>query len=476
MDYNVSLKKIMLYGLTFLCFVISTLYNQVELGFSLVLLLFIFALLITIDNLEKHFILFFFLCTFFLFLLSSYTLYEYFGWTENVIRFNHSIRNHIYLCLSISLIALLVGYNGIVNLNIKSLKLNKKLDQGRDDMIFSIRFITLFFLILFFIPNIYVSLVQYQFISRYGYAETYLSNSVQVSYLISLTAYSFPIMYYVYLSTLPSKKGTIFPTILYIISSCLTLLSGQRATFVINILVLLIYYFFRNNESKDTKWISKRFLLFIFILSPVIAILLYLYGQIRFVNNLGDFSSLTDLFFNTLSSQGISISVIGYERIHENTIPNKIYSLGGIIEFLKYNPLTSFISGAKPLLGQSQERAFNGNLFTHIISYLVLPYNYLRGRGLGSSYIAEAYHDFGYIGVFIWSYIYGRVMRFFNSFLQVNIFLRAFILISLHGLLFSPRSVTDGFISCFLNSQTFFSFFIILGSYIIITTIKKIKG
>lgn len=476
MDNIFSRYNILIYLIVSLIFIGASLFYQVEIGFMIVLLLYILFLTSTILSLRENFAMFCFLCTFFLFLLSSYTLLEFFGWTENVVTFSLSIRHHIYICLAISIVGLFAGYRiNIISKFLNTRHINKQ-DLLNVNHYTNYRYVSLFFTYLFFIPNILISFTQYRFLSHFGYAETYLTNSVQVPYLISLMGYSFPIMYYIYLSTLPNKKNIVLPTLLYIVSSIFTLLSGQRSIFVINILVLLIYFFLRDSIPTSEKWIKKRYLLYLIVLTPFIATILYIYGQKRFDSNYESITSINNIFFKILSSQGVSVSVIGYGKVFEDIIPNKIYSLGGIIEFLKYNPISTYIFNTTPLIGQSQYRAFNGNLFTHTISYLVLPYNYVRGMGLGTSFIAEAYHDFSFFGVFIWSFIYGKFLNFTKNYLHLNMFLRVFTLISLRGLLMSPRALADGFISSFLNSQTFFSIALLFLCSYILSFLKVVKG
>ena len=93
----------------------------------------------------------------------------------------------------------------------------------------------------------------------------------------------------------------------------------------------------------------------------------------------------------------------------------------------------------------------------HIISYLVLPYNYLLGRGLGSSYIAELYHDFGYIGIFLGNIIYGCVIKICCNFNKCSIWMRYVCLVIINAILLAPRSTTDGFISSLTGMEVWLS-------------------
>ena len=62
------------------------------------------------------------------------------------------------------------------------------------------------------------------------------------------------------------------------------------------------------------------------------------------------------------------------------------------------------------------ELAIDSNSYAHNLSYLVLNKEYLKGHGIGSSYIMELYTDYGMIGVFLLSLLLGML---FIAMLQV---------------------------------------------------------
>ena len=64
----------------------------------------------------------------------------------------------------------------------------------------------------------------------------------------------------------------------------------------------------------------------------------------------------------------------------------------------------------------SVELAIDSNSYAHNLSYLVLNKEYLKGHGIGSSYIMELYTDYGMIGVFLLSLLLGML---FIAMLQV---------------------------------------------------------
>ena len=72
---------------------------------------------------------------------------------------------------------------------------------------------------------------------------------------------------------------------------------------------------------------------------------------------------------------------------------------------------------------------------------------YLAGRGTGTSYIAELYYDFGYIGIFVGSMIYGYLFSLINKYNTTSIFSRSIVYIVLTNLLWAPRGGYSAFLS-----------------------------
>ncbi len=163
------------------------------------------------------------------------------------------------------------------------------------------------------------------------------------------------------------------------------------------------------------------------------------------------------------------------EKMYDYRIPNEMYSFGTLIEKLKYNPLSSLIFGIESLRGNSVERAVLGNSFAHAISYIVLPFGYLHGRGLGTCYIAEAYHDFGYIGIFIFSLVYGIILKKCSNFNSKNFIKRVMIMVVLGSLLMIPRANADSFISVFLKNEFIFGIILLKILTNIFVKYSKIK-
>ena len=387
--------------------------------------------------------------------MRSYFAYEYLDYTEGVVLFDENTQNHIYLSILIALISIFFGYFfARFGADYKNNEVNKE-----KELLVQSSSLILFYLS--YIPYITIEFLRVIKVREIGYTGLYLENIVNLPYIITLFAYGCRIYFFIYLSTLPSKNKSRLPIILFFIYSAVSLFTGNRSTFVVNVSLIFIYYIFRSkNSSVRDNWINERNIIFIIILVPILLYLLDLVGNIRFNNTLFEqesSSTLIDIFVK----QGVSSSVIGYGKIYNYKIPEKIYSFGDIYEKIRFNPISVLVMGGKFISGNSVERAINGNSFAHIISYIVLPFGYLRGRGLGTTYIAEAYHDFGYLGIILFSFIYGVILKKCRNFENSNYFKRSIILIVLGSLLMTPRSNADDILSIFLQTEVIFSFILL---------------
>ena len=121
------------------------------------------------------------------------------------------------------------------------------------------------------------------------------------------------------------------------------------------------------------------------------------------------------------------------------------------MDYLRENIVTQAIVKLPVYRGQTVERALNSTNFSQLITYLRSSSYYLSGRGLGSSYIAEAYHDFGYFGIVLWSWIYSAVLYFGYNFKNKGIIYITISLCALKYILIAPRNVASGFLTIWIN-------------------------
>lgn len=466
---NYSLKYILISTIFLILFILLSMFKNINGIFFMTMLVFNILLILCLRNYKKNIPLIMFLLCYFMFLLGSYFVYEYFDYTKGVVLFDSEILNHIYFSLFISLIAIMIGY---FTLDIK-FKTNFKFEKNiNEDLVGKISLLLFY---LSYIPYILLEILKIIKVRELGYTELYIDEVIKIPYILGLFIYGCRIYFFIYLSTLPSKKDVKAPMILFVLYCVLTLFTGNRAIFVVNLSVIFIYSIFRSNSIKyEEIWIKKKTLFIIVIIVPILLLVLDFLGSIRFSNTIFD-QNKSSSFLDIFVKQGVSSSVIGFEKMYDYRIPNKMYSFGTLIEKLKYNPLSSLIFGIESLRGNSVERAVLGSSFAHAISYIVLPFGYLHGRGLGTCYIAEAYHDFGYIGIFMFSIVYGLILKKCSNFNSKNFIKRLMIMIVLGSLLMIPRSNAVSFISVFLKNEFIFGIILLKILTNIFVKYSKIK-
>lgn len=387
-----------------------------------------------------------FLLSFFVFLMSGDIFSELF---ENYyyINFSEEATRHCWIAILISLIFLYFGYitkrkpsQYKIKTAFSSIDVTKI--QNSAKLLFYITFCILLF----------NTLDKIQFVARYGYVAYYMSyNSILPSTIAELGDFT-PIALCVFLATFPRKKDARFPIALYFVYAILSLVIGARGGLVYNAVFLIGYMIYRNSHDKNGEvWISKKIIVLLCISVPFVLVFLFLYGYIRLnqdvvYKSFGD--TLVDFFVNIgASSKAIKF---GYEC--KDTIETfKFYSLGDTLNYFKYGKLFNLLDLGKIPSIHSAQFALEGHSFDSYLSYQFMHDKYLAGEGMGSSYIAVLFADFGYIGIALGSFIYGRLFKAIsylnvNSWLSTSIKLYCFLL-----LIKAPRGSYDSFLGGIIN-------------------------
>lgn len=196
--------------------------------------------------------------------------------------------------------------------------------------------------------------------------------------------------------------------------------------------------------EPNIVWVNRRRLRLALIIGvPVIAIGGSLMNIVRFGQSAEDVS-IIDSFSNFFYEQGVTCNAIKNAYIYEDQIPQQkdYYTF----EFL-HTGLPARILGNEVYQGNNIEHATQGGSFTHALGYAIMGNTYLAGQGTGTSYIAELYYDYGYMGIFIGSCIYGYIFSLINNFKRVGIFSRSIVFIIITKLLWAPRGAFSGFLS-----------------------------
>lgn len=400
---------------------------------------------------EKNVFIIVFLISFFAFLLGT-ELICLLGLEENKYVFPDNINSHAYVSIVISLLSLFFSYI-FTNAYLRRRFRYNNTEKVLSSRVLSIRKVSLFVFYVLMIFKVVVNLSEVFFTRKFGYSSFYTDYLFQGPSVFIKLADMCTTSFFLFLGTLPSKKECRVPAALYICVNLITIMTGRRNDLIITMLLIFIYYCIRNiMHSNNEVWISRKSLLIGVLILPLLLSVLSAISSVRTGNDanitISYFNGITNFFYQ----QGFSINIIKWGKSLESSIPNKMYSIGQIYEFFTTrNFISRTLFDFKIFSGQTVERALEGHRMSHLLSYLVFPWSYANGYGVGSCYIAEAYHDFGYLGVVIFNCIYGHLFARFNYIKYRGPVFMAISLLMMQQLLLAPRSYADAFIGSILD-------------------------
>lgn len=441
-----------------------------------ILMVFVNNIMYSVKKLYERVIFFSFNVTFFVFLIGRMVMHAFFGYSNMSYGFSLGIfglafyeEQFIFViltCIYISLVAIYIGYLLIQKVDLSFLRSKKELDGS---FLYSLRTFSLVFFYFCLIFRYYNVYEMTQVASVEGYYESYATFTSSLPGILVLFSSMFDVAFFAYLATNPSKKRSIIPILLYLGEGLFATFSGRRSLFMLNLLIVFVYFCIRNvrsSETREKKWLGKFEWTLGMAAVPSLIVFMNIIGRIRGNSSVDSPTGFLESIKSFFHSQGISANVIGYTRLYEDVLPKgKLYTFGPLMEFID-NKIIRPLKGMPELWGQTQERALEGYLFTHTISFFIMPTLYLSGVGYGSSFIAELFHDFSYFGVFLGSLVYGSLLFVLFYVLRYsNYILIIFALLMTRAILFAPRAAALSFIvSAFTMSKIVAVIIILFGA------------
>lgn len=278
-----------------------------------------------------------------------------------------------------------------------------------------------------------------------SYTDGYLIN-VDVNPIIKIGNYLFLGMAFLYLSCRPSKKEMIAILISFMfVDGFLQLFVGRRALLA-QTLFFIIWYSICYLKADEKKFTFKHFAW----LCLFAVILIFLFWIVEVLRSGSSFSgtSFFGIIKNFCISTGGSDSTIANIIHYGDDFPKEgyVYYFSPIKDALLDNVVSrqiiSILTGTdSSSVAQGLEYLSRHDSFSHWLSYTVNPELYLKGYGMGSSYIAETYFAFGTVGVVLFNLILGWLIRKLNTFNNDSdrIYLKATCLYIVHNLFVLPR-------------------------------------
>lgn len=323
--------------------------------------------------------------------------------------------------------------------------------QKRQAFTDALRAFSLFLFAVCMVCYLYQELDKLHFMRGRAYEDFFIYYKAKLPPLVGTLAAMMPASLCVFLASAPRKKLSFLPLLLYLLSAVPMLLIGVRNPIALCILFVFMYYFLRDTLPDREKWLGKGERLLLILLIPAMIIGLAAYNYIR--QGSGVSMKLMTLFVDFFDKQGVSFKTIclGYAALPLMPQGLRLYTFGGIIEYLGYGTVGRSLFGTVDLgTGNNMVRALQGHSFAHSMSYVTRP-DYLQGHGWGTSYLIEAYADFGWIGVILFSILTGILLMWLMRLFRGGWFARTFCLLSLTSVFFVPRAETMGWLNFILT-------------------------
>lgn len=424
-----------------------------------IILLWINNICYSIEKFKERAYYFFFNLTFFAFLLGRPLIILLKGNDiEKVTKINYSSMADVRLAVVIMYITLIGMYLGAISGNILKNRFFNRCKRpktyNKSVFLFHLKYVSLLLFAVSIIAAYIRGVEKVLFILNSSYVEYYVSFTRELPYLVYVLATFAEPSLCLFLITYPPKKAAYKVLALYMISTTLDLVGGERNPFVLSAIFSLIYFIYRDYIGDKEKWIGKFERWALILVTPIGLVLLGMMNYIRDGVSAG-FSNVFEIFLDLLEKQGVTFSWLSCGLGILNKLPgfgSSNYTFGGIIDYFKYGIIGQKFFGIEGLgSGNNLRHALSGNSMAHQLSYALLGDWYLEGHGCGSSYLLEVFADYGKIGVFIFSFFLGMLLISAFDIAKQNMFCGAIMLLSITGTLFMPRSEAIGGINFILR-------------------------
>ncbi len=299
------------------------------------------------------------------------------------------------------------------------------------------------------------------FVFNNGYFGLYADFESQLpAFIHKLSALYTPLIC-LFLATFPSKQEARLPIVLNLILALFSLSTGSRTAFMLTLVFLLFYYSVRNFITPGEPWLSRKAMIAMVSMIPFLLAGMFMIDFIRGDKEMEE-AGILDMFVNFFYQQGVSAQVIGLTYDFRDLLDDgRIFSFGQIIDNFNKNFVFQLMGTAVEYRSQTEEMALYGHSLANSITYLQAHRSFLSGVGLGTSYIAEVWHDFGYTGLLLWNMMYGVIFARFYHWVRKGLWPCAFGLIMIPDIIYAPRGHASAFLNVFLSISTLLVFYII---------------
>ena len=403
-------------------------------------------------RIEKRLLLMLFAFTVFIFGMSRIVIPAYYtnDYIENSLRysmnFGPNVHSFIARACFLSLLGALLGFN----------ILKSKFEPSysiciHDTFRYSrIRKAAKYLYLLSSILVIYLIYSRFSFVLAFGYMDSYIDFNNNLPTILNKFASTNSLCLYLFLATLPSKKEARPLLIIFFSISIFSLFTGGRTKFVMDLITLLIYYVLRNRLDPENPWLTRKGKILMLASLPFLVALMFIVMLVRGESSADSFSFF-DMVINSVYQQGSIIEVLGISYEQSDNIPDRFWSFGRLIDSYNNNFIFQILNIGEVYKSNTAAFAIHGHSLANYLTYTYQTKRFLSGGGMGSSFIAESWLDFGYLGIIFFSCIYGIVLSRFFYLAKKNIWFFAISFYMVNAIIYSPREGAGDFISDILS-------------------------
>lgn len=316
--------------------------------------------------------------------------------------------------------------------------------------------------------ELYVNISKLFFAFSYGYASLYQDvalESISSGYKI-LSYFYLPGCFYILFGSKRGSKGEKLAWGLILIHAIIEMMIGYRASAMIPIIIILysLHVKISFSESRKQNRKTKKIIIRSCIIAMIVVV--FVFPIVRLTRNSGgitmeaflqafSFESYRGLF-TTINDMGKSLQTVIYTCI---LIPEQYSYRYGVTYLMN---LTQIIPNFFWTRHPAEVYGSLGKWLTKIVD----PSFYQFGGALGFSCVAEAYINFGYIGIVVFPFIFGKILqtvenRIDSSAKPVNY--ASFCIVSVYLMSYARGEFTDlvrGFFWYMMIPYIFYKYFV----------------
>ena len=468
--------------LTFVCvfFLTLALIFDASLWFTAALIVWAALVIYTFSDIKRHFVFLCFMVSFFVFLLGREFCFNFMG-LGRYYRYLEPYDDITFLLLIISMVCLFLGYRfadrNVIRRQGARFRVYKADGAGgrfavkrggcmkgaggqsrstspaeslTGDRAWRVRLAAMaafYFCYACSMVDVYFQIRQ---VRSVGYLESYMAANASSSGIFGYFAGFTVIALSIYLVTMPKKIWSILALGCFEVYGVLTMLTGHRYTFIAISMYVMVYIVYR--QRRESGWITKKMVVLIVIAIPFVLALMNMINTIRAGDIDASGGGLVRSAVNFMDQQGGSVNCVKRIFFYEDRIADMhLTSFSNTRTALFENSLVRRLFDVQVYTGNSVENAFYGHYLSHRLSYLEYGNYYFQGHGTGSCYIAELFHDFGYIGVILGSLIYGYLLRRITDIGTGRFFRDGLLFATQYFIYLAPRGDFDGMIYGLFN-------------------------